>query len=161
MNIARRPPFGQNYAFVVVAVVFVSLLAAAGLRSAPGVLLTPWHKAFGWDRSVISFAAALGIFLYGLVGPFAAALMQSIGVRRTLAGALALMSVSTLLSAFMTQPWQLIATWGVLSGLASGGVAMVLAATIVNRWFAVLAARRPQHLGCGGAARAAGPHADP
>jgi sugar phosphate permease len=133
----RRAPFGQNYAFVVVAMVFVSLIAAAGLRSAPGVLLTPWHKAFGWDRGLISLAAAIGIFLYGLVGPFAAALMQSIGVRRTLAGALALMSLSSLLSAFMTQPWQLIATWGVLSGLASGGVTLVLAATVVNRWFVV------------------------
>ncbi len=135
MNVASRKPFGQGYAFVVIAVTFVSLLTAAGLRSAPGVLLTPWHKAFGWDRGLISLAAAIGICLYGLVGPFAAALMQGFGVRRTLAGALALMSLSTLLSAFMTQPWQLIATWGVMSGVASGGVAMVLAATVVNRWF--------------------------
>ena len=135
MNIPRRRPFGQSYAFVVVGVTFVSLLTAAGLRSAPGVLLTPWQQAFGWDRGLISLAAATGIFLYGLVGPFAAALMQGFGVRRTLASALALMSLSTLLSAFMTQPWQLIATWGVMSGVASGGVAMVLAATVVNRWF--------------------------
>ena len=135
VTLAKRRPFGQGYAFVVVAVTFVSLLTAAGLRSAPGVLLTPWHKAFGWDRGLIALAAALGICLYGLVGPFAAALMQGFGVRRTLAGALALMSISTLLSAFMTQPWHLIATWGVMSGMASGGVAMVLAATVVNRWF--------------------------
>ena len=135
MNLAQRRPFGQTYAFVVVGTIFLCLLIAAGSRSAPGVLLTPWHKAFGWDRTVISLAAAIGIFLYGLVGPFAAALMQSLGVRRTLVGALGLMALSTFLSAFMTQPWQLIATWGVLSGLASGGVAMVLAATIVNRWF--------------------------
>ncbi len=135
MTVASRKPFGQGYAFVVIAVTFVSLLTAGGLRSAPGVLLTPWHKAFGWDRGLISLAAAIGICLYGLVGPFAAALMQGFGVRRTLAGALALMSLSTLLSAFMTQPWQLIATWGVMSGVASGGVAMVLAATVVNRWF--------------------------
>ena len=131
----RSKVFGQNYAYVVVAVVFVALIVAAGLRSAPGILLTPWHAAFGWDRSVISFAAAVGIFLYGLAGPFAGALMQSIGVRRTLVGALVLMSLSTGLSVFMTQPWQLVASWGVFSGIASGGVAMVLAATVVNRWF--------------------------
>ena len=134
--IMRRKAVGQNYAYVVVAVVFVGLIVAAGLRSAPGVLLTPWHAAFGWDRSVISFAAAVGIFLYGLAGPFAGALMQSIGIRRTLVGALVLMSLSTGLSVLMTQPWQLVASWGVFSGIASGGVAMVLAATVVNRWFA-------------------------
>ena len=45
------------------------------------------------------------------------------------------MSGSTALSLLMTEPWQLIATWGVLSGLGSGAVATVLGATIVNRWF--------------------------
>jgi len=78
MALTARRPFGQNYAWVVVAATFVSLLAAAGLRAAPGVLMTPLHKAFGWPVSEISVAAAVGIFLYGLVGPFAAALMQTL-----------------------------------------------------------------------------------
>lgn len=125
----------QRYALIVLAVSFLCLLAAAGVRSTPSVLMVPWERAFGWDRSTISLAAGIGIFLYGLVGPFAAALMQSIGVRRTLSGALALMSLSAGLSLLMSEPWQLVATWGVLSGLGSGCVALVLAATIVNRWF--------------------------
>lgn len=125
----------QRYALMVAAVTFICLLAAAGVRSAPSVLMVPWERAFGWDRSTISLSAGIGIFLYGLMGPFAAALMQSIGVRRTLSGALALMSLSAALSLFMHEPWQLIATWGVLSGIGSGCVALVLAATIVNRWF--------------------------
>ena len=32
----------------------------------------------------------------------------------------------------MTRPWQLVLTWGLMSGLGSGCVAMVLAATIVE-----------------------------
>jgi MFS family permease len=136
MDIARRRPFGQNYAFVVIAVIFLALLTAAGLRSAPGVLIVPLEQAFGWSRDMTGFAAAVGIFLYGLVGPFAAALMQSFGIRRTLVAALLLMAASTAASAFMTQPWHLVLTWGVLSGLGSGCVAIVLGATVVNRWFA-------------------------
>jgi predicted MFS family arabinose efflux permease len=135
MKAALGRRLGQNYALIVAGVTFFSLLTAAGLRSAPGVLLLPWQTEFGWSRGTISLAAAIGIFLYGLIGPFAAALMQTLGVRRTLTGALALMAASTALSTFMTQPWHLIATWGVLSGIGSGCVAMVLAATIVNRWF--------------------------
>src|SRR6267378_7995965 len=136
MDIVRKRPFGQNYAFVVVGVVFLALLAAAGMRSAPGVLLQPLEQAFGWSRSVTSFSAGLGIFLYGMVGPFAAALMQTFGIRRTLISALVLMSVATAASAFMTEPWHLVLTWVVLSGLGTGCVAMVLGATVVNRWFA-------------------------
>jgi len=135
MNVAQRRPFGQNYAWVVAAVTFLSLLAAAGLRSAPGVLLTPLHQAFGWERSHLSAAAAVGIFLYGLVGPFAAALMQTLGLKRTLLTGLVLMSASTALSLFMTEPWHYVVTWGVLSGFGSGAVALSMGATVVNRWF--------------------------
>lgn len=133
-SVSNRP-FGQNYAFVVIAVIFLALLASAGLRATPGVLMLPLQHAFGWDVSVISSAAAVGIFLYGLAGPFAAAVMQRFGIRRTVLGALALMSVSTGASYFMTTPWQLFLTWGLLSGIGSGAVANVLGATIVNRWF--------------------------
>jgi MFS family permease len=133
--IARRRPFGQNYAWVVAAVTFLALLSAAGLRSAPGVLLQPLHDAFGWDRGRLSAGAAIGIFLYGLVGPFAAALMQTLGLKRTLLAGLVLMSVSTGLSLFMTAPWHYLLTWGVLSGLGSGAVALSMGATVVNRWF--------------------------
>ncbi|MGX9693889.1 MFS transporter [Achromobacter anxifer] len=139
MSIARPPvPFqraGQKYAFVVVAVIFLSLLVSAGLRSSPSVLLVPLEETFGWSRSTISLAAAVGIFLYGMVGPFAAAAMERFGLRRVLIGALALMAASSAASAFMTQPWHLLLTWGVFSGLGSGAVAVVLGATVVNRWF--------------------------
>ena len=141
---ASRRPFGQNYAFVVAGAIFLALLAAAGLRAAPGVLILPLEKAFGWDRGAISLAAAVGIFLYGLTGPFAAALMNSFGLRKTVTLALVLMSISTGLSAVMTQSWQYVATWGVLAGFGSGAVAMVLGATVVNRWFV---ARRGLMLG--------------
>ncbi len=133
--IARSLPFGQRYAFVVVAVIFLCLLIAAGLRSAPAVMMLPLESELGWGRDVISLAAAVGIFLYGLAGPFAAAMMERFGLRRILLGALALMAGATALSLLMTEPWQMVVTWGVFSGVGSGAVATVLGATIVNRWF--------------------------
>jgi MFS family permease len=36
----------------------------------------------------------------------------------------------------MTQSWQYLLTWGVLSGIGSGAIASVLGAAVVNRWFA-------------------------
>jgi MFS family permease len=121
---------------VIVAVTFVALLVSAGMRATPGVLMVPLQMHFAWSRATISFAAAVGIFLYGLVGPFAAALMQSIGIRRTMMGGLALMSASTFGSLWMSQPWQYVLSWGVLSGIGTGCVASVLGAAVVNRWFA-------------------------
>ena len=131
----RKTLFGRHYALAVVAIIFVALLAAAGLRSTPGVLMVPWEHAFGWPRSEISFAAATGILLFGLTGPFAAAAMQRFGIRATVMAALAMMCLSSLASLFMTQSWQLVLTWGVVSGIGSGCITNVLSATIVNRWF--------------------------
>lgn len=135
MTIARKRPFGQNYAFVVAGVTFFVLLVSAAVRSSPGVLMLPLEEAFGWGRDTISLAAAIGIFLFGLSGPFAAALMDRIGLRRTLVSALLIMSASTAASLMMSEPWHLVLTWGVISGLATGSAATVLGATIVNRWF--------------------------
>ena len=80
----RTRPFGPRYAFVALGTVFVCLLVSAGVRGAVGVLMVPWQDAFGWSRATIALAAAIGIFLYGLVGPFAAALIQRFGVRRVM-----------------------------------------------------------------------------
>ncbi|MGK6356478.1 MFS transporter [Sphingomonas sp. DT-207] len=133
----RRLPLGAGgYATIVVAVTFVALLISAGLRSAPGVMMLPLEMHFGWDRATVSSAAAIGIMLYGLVGPFAAALMLSVGIKRTMLGGLVLMALSTLASLWMTEPWQFVLSWGVFSGAGSGAVASVLGAAVVNRWFA-------------------------
>src|SRR5215469_5518019 len=121
---------------LVVAVTFLALLVSAGLRATPGVLMVPLQLSFGWDRATISFAAAVGIFLYGLVGPFAASLMLAIGIRRTMLGGLALMAAATFASLWMRTPWQYVVSWGVFSGVGSGAVASVLGAAVVNRWFA-------------------------
>ena len=82
VNTAPVPRLGQRYAFVVVGVIFFCLLFSAGLRSTPSVLLDPLQQAFGWSRSIISLAAAIGIFFYGMVGPFAAAARVPGGRRR-------------------------------------------------------------------------------
>lgn len=129
----RRP---HQRILIVVGATFVALLVSAGLRATPGVLMVPLQLGFGWDRATISFVAAVGICLYGLVGPFAAALMLSLGIRRTMLGGLALMALATFASLWMSAPWHYLLTWGVLSGFGTGAVASVLGAAVVNRWFA-------------------------
>jgi predicted MFS family arabinose efflux permease len=134
--LSRLPVGARGYAGIVAAITFVALLVSAGLRSAPGVMMLPLEQHFGWDRATISAAAAIGIMLYGLVGPFAAALMLSFGIKRTMLAGLALMSVATFSSLWMSEPWHYVLSWGVFSGIGSGAVASVLGAAVVNRWFA-------------------------
>lgn len=122
-------------AWIVLAVTFLALLAGAGIRATPSVLIIPLEDEFGWSRSTISVAVSVNIFLYGLMGPFAGALMQRLGLRRTTLGALALLAGGVALATRIREPWQLVVVWGILVGGGSGMVALVLGATVVNRWF--------------------------
>ncbi len=124
-----------HYAWVVAGVTFLTLLTAAGLRATPGVLIVPLETEFGWSRATISFAVAVNIFLYGLIGPFAAAVMDRFGLRRTMLAALALIALGVALTPLMTEPWQLVLLWGVVVGSGSGVTALVLGATVAARWF--------------------------
>ncbi len=122
-------------AWVVAIATFCVLLVAAGVRSSPGVLMVPLEAEFGWSRATIGFAVGVNILLYGLIGPFAAALFERFGLRRTVGCALALMAVGVGLTPGMTQSWQLVLFWGGMVGGGSGVVALVLATTVASRWF--------------------------
>jgi MFS family permease len=124
-----------HYGFVVAAVGFVTLITAAGFRSTSGVLIVPLQDEFGWSRATIGFAIAINIALYGFAGPFAAGLVERFGVRRVTIGALLGVSAGSSLAVFITAPWQLDVLWGVINGLATGAIAVPLAAIIANRWF--------------------------
>ena len=124
-----------HYAWVVAAVTFGVLLTAAGIRSTPGVLMVPLETEFGWSRSTISFAVAVNIFLYGLAGPFAAAILERFGLRRTIMAALLIIAIGVALTPLMQQSWQLVLLWGIVVGSGSGVTALVLGATVAARWF--------------------------
>lgn len=125
-----------HYAWVVAGVTFFILLIGAGIRSAPGVFMVPVEQEFGWSRSAISLALSVNLLLYGLVGPFSAAVMDRFGIRRITILALVLLAMGTSLTTWMNASWQLTLLWGVVVGLGSGCTASVLGAIVANRWFA-------------------------
>ncbi|MCW2739230.1 MFS transporter, partial [Nocardioides sp.] len=128
-------PEGLHWAWVVAAVAFVTLVGAAAFRSVPGVLIEPLHEEFGWSHGLIGSAVSLNLMLFGLMSPFAAALMDRFGVRPVVTFALLMVSVGSGLTVFMSEPWQLILCWGLLVGLGTGSMSMAFVATITSRWF--------------------------
>ncbi len=93
------------YGWVVVWVVFAALLVSAGVRAAPTVLINPLESELGWGRAAISAAVSIGLLLYGLSGPAAGWLMDRFGPKPLTVFGLALIGLSTLMGAAMTQLW--------------------------------------------------------
>jgi MFS family permease len=125
-----------HYAWIVLAVMFTATLAGVGVRAAPGVMIIPLERAFGWNVATISGAVSLNIILLGITGPFLTGLIDVVGLKRTIIGCILVLIAGTGLSNFMTSPWQLFLTWGLMVGIGAGAGAVGIAAAVANRWFA-------------------------
>lgn len=147
---ARR---GIHYGWVMVALTFVTAVCSAAAIGMPGVLILALTQEFHWTRGDISGAMALMLVLFGATAPFAGALMLRYGLRRVVVAAATLAVLALAGATMMTRLWHLWLTLGLLLGLAAGTTAMVLSATVANRWFT---ARRGLVMGILAAATATG-----
>src|SRR5215475_8089037 len=130
--LARR---NVHYGWVMVGVTFLAALISAGTVGAPGVFIVPLQHEFGWSTAEISSALSIRFILFGLMAPFAAALMNRYGLRNVTLLAQLIVVSGLLASLAMTQIWQLVLLWGVVIGIGTGMTALVLGATIAARWF--------------------------
>jgi predicted MFS family arabinose efflux permease len=128
----RRSVF---YGWVVVAVAAVVMLSTAGVRAAPGALLVQMEREPGWSTSALSFAAAIGLVVFGLAGPLSGRLMGRFGIRAVVLASLVITVGSLLLTTVVREFWQLVLVFGLISGFGTGLVASVVGPTIANRWF--------------------------
>jgi MFS family permease len=111
-------------------------LISAGTVGAPGVFIVPLQQEFGWTTAEVSSALSIRFILFGLMAPFAAALLNRYGLRNVTLSALLIVASALVTSLAMTKLWQLILLWGVVIGIGTGMTALVLGATIAARWFA-------------------------
>ena len=130
--LARR---NVHYGWVMVGVTFLTALITAGAVGAPGVFIVPLQREFGWSTAEISSALSIRFILFGLMAPFAAALMNRYGLRNVALSALLIVASALVASLAMTKIWHLLLLWGVVIGIGTGMTALVLGATIAARWF--------------------------
>ena len=144
---------GIHYAWVIAGITFAFVVCSSASMSIPSVLIAPLSKEFGWSVGDISGPLALRFALFGLIAPFAGALMLRYGVRAVLLCSATFLVAGLLLTIGMTSKLQLWLSVGVLLGIAPGMTALVLSATVATRWFT---ARRGLVLGILGAGLATG-----
>src|ERR1700674_2913265 len=123
--LARR---NIHYGWVMVAVTFLTALITAGTVGAPGVFIVPLQHEFGWSTAEISSALSIRFILFGLMAPFAAALLNRYGLRNVTLSALLIVASALVMSLAMTKVWQLMLLWGVVIGIGTGMTALVCSA---------------------------------
>jgi len=124
-----------HYSWFILAITFFSIIVAGIVISSSGIFIDPFEKEFGWDRSVIALAFAISMFLYGISGPFMAALLNVMGLKKMMIASMATLLTGVILTFIMNQTWQMIIIWGLIIGLGSSLFLTVLSPYVANHWF--------------------------
>ncbi|MFE5681983.1 MFS transporter [Streptomyces sp. NPDC056512] len=135
-NSSPRPhPRKPGSPWTVAAGAALAIVTAGAFSTLAGLLVGPLHEDLGWSPASVGLGSLVNMVVYGASAPFAAALMDRLGMRRVAVGALCLVAAGAGLATTMTAPWQFVLYWGVLVGLGTGATATTFAATVTERWF--------------------------
>ncbi|GIN62454.1 putative MFS-type transporter YbfB [Robertmurraya siralis] len=127
--------FKFHYAWVILFITFLTILAVQGIRLSFGAFIEPWEKDFNMDRGTISLISTLSFIVYGLSQPLIGKLVDRLGVRVILSFSTLLVGISILLCNWATSPWQLFILYGIIVSLGVGGASNVAASVAVTNWF--------------------------
>ena len=107
------------------------LMITMGVRQTTGLFLQPIHQSTGVGIAAISFALAIGQFVWGAVQPVFGAIADKQGSTRILVIGGLLLASGMALTPFMSSQWGLMFTLGLLTaaGAGAGSFSILIGAT--------------------------------
>src|SRR3990167_6313860 len=97
------------------------LALSLGIRHGFGLFLPPMRAELGWGREVFAFAIALQNLIWGLTQPFAGALADRFGARRTVIVGGIIYALGLVCMGLADSPWTLSLSAGLLIGIGLSG----------------------------------------
>jgi MFS family permease len=131
-RLAHLPFF---YGWVVVAVAFVTMAVGVNTRTAFSLLFPPILVEFGWDRGQTAAAFSIGFIAAICYAPLIGMLMDRFGPRLVIPFGAVLVSTGMILATFVSQPWHLHLTLGVLVGGGTIFMSYVGHSLFLPYWF--------------------------
>lgn len=111
-----RQPFATPfyYGWVIVACAFATMAVGVNARTAFSLLYPAILAEFGWARGETAGAFAVGFVFAALMGPVSGLALNRFGPRIAMPAAAAMMSAGFVGTTFVTEPWMLYPTFGML-----------------------------------------------
>jgi len=123
------------YGWTVAAVVFCAFMISVGPRQSFSMFLLALLEEFGGSRSRIAGVFSVHIIFYGLSGWGLGVLVDRVGPRKVLIGSTMVWAATLLICSQVREFWQLYLVFGVVGGLADGGISYVPNNAVIARWF--------------------------
>lgn len=126
---------GSNYAWLI-------LLGCIGFYAIPvgvvgntsGIFVTPVMDEFGWDRTTATLYMTIQPWVAAVCTPFAGKILRKYDPRIVLALAGLAYGLSTIWTAYGTQPW-IWHVYGVIYGISCSFFMFLAVPTLLNLWF--------------------------
>jgi len=122
---------GGRSSSAIVAAASAMILIVTGIRQTTGLFLAPIHETTGISLVSISFALAVGQFMWGAAQFGLGALADRHGSTWVLIGGAVLLAAGNVLTTFATHEWTLVIAFGVLAaaGAGAGSFSVLIGAT--------------------------------
>ena len=107
------------------------LMLTMGVRQTTGLFMAPIHESTGIGIVSISFALAIGQFVWGAVQPVFGAIADKHGPTQVLVAGGLMLALGSALTPFMSTSWGLVLSLGLLSaaGAGAGSFSILIGAT--------------------------------
>jgi MFS family permease len=132
---AGEPAASRSFLVTLLVLTFVMNMLARGITETFAVFLLPVQKGLGISRADITLTYSVYMLAYGLSAPFAGQLIDRLGARITYAFGLTTLGLGYVLAGSATELWHYLFTVGLLGGLGSASLGMIVASGLLSRWF--------------------------
>lgn len=123
------------YGWIIAGTILITWGISIGPRQSFSIFLLPFVGEFGASRSATAAAFSIHMAFYALGGWVLGILMDRVGPRRIIAWSTVGWALILVLCSQLHSVWQLYVVYGVLGGVATGGLSYVANNAILARWF--------------------------
>ena len=120
---------------MIVVALFLMLSIVITARNSLGLMMPFWKEDLGWSYKFVSTASAAMLITMAVAAPVIGSIIDRFGSRLIYAAGMSTIGTMLILCSFMTEPWQLIALFGIVGGIAFAAMAPSLVSTTVAHYF--------------------------
>ncbi|AZV43243.1 MFS transporter [Peribacillus asahii] len=124
-----------HYAWIILAVTFIGILAAQGVRYTYGAFMEPWETTFTTNRTTTSAISFISFIVFAIFQPIVGKMIDQYGIKRVFYMSTLIIGFAVLLSFFATELWQMFILYGIVASIGFGGASGVTATVAVTTWF--------------------------
>jgi MFS family permease len=125
----------RSFLTLIIALTFLMNTVARGVTETFAVFLLPVQHGIEATRAEMTGTYAVLAVSYALAAPFVGQVIDRLGMRATYGFGLIVLGSGYVLASLVTEPWQYYLAVGLCGGLGSAALGMIVASSILARWF--------------------------